>query len=122
MIKPGSITIAGPSPPVSSYSIVPADSSTSRVIVRLLKQMATQEGQPDGDGPVVAADEGLVVPAGQADELFAPTPLPGVDRGPGKRGAVVVVDEHQKRTPDAGGEGTRPTRIACDCRGHRERA
>jgi hypothetical protein len=66
-----------------------------------------QQGQLDVDGLFVTAQEGLAVPGGQADDFPAGRPLPGADGGAGKSGIVLVVGEHQQRTPDAGGRSDR---------------
>jgi hypothetical protein len=58
----------------------------------------TQEGQLGLDGPFVTAHKGLVVPAGQANELGVGTRVPARTAGPGKRNAVIVEGEHQQGT------------------------
>src|SRR4051812_18209215 len=61
-------------------------------------EVRAQERQLERDRVFVAAEEGLVVPAGTADELAAWSAFGRVDSGTGKRRLIIVVDHDQQRT------------------------
>src|SRR6266496_6513170 len=68
----------------------------------MIKQVPAQEGQLGPGGLLVSVHEWRVVPAGQADQLAAGCSLRRVGGGPGERGLVLVADEDEQRSPDAG--------------------
>ena len=70
--------------------------------------MPAQEGQFSLDGPLVAAQERLVVPAGHPDQLGARRPPGRPDRGCGQHRLVLVADQDQQRAPDPGRVPSRP--------------
>jgi hypothetical protein len=59
----------------------------------MIEQVPPQEGQFGLDGPLVAAEERLVVPAGYPDQLAPRRTARRADRGPGQRGPVTVADQ-----------------------------
>src|SRR3954471_22695104 len=61
-------------------------------------EVRAQERQLELDGLFVAVEEGLVVPAGPADELAPWSAFGRVDSGTGKRRLIIVVDHDQQRT------------------------
>ena len=71
-------------------------------LVGPVEQVSTQERQLGFGGLFVAAQEGLVVPAGHPDEFAAGRSLRGADGGLGKCGLILVADEHQQRAQHAG--------------------
>src|SRR5450755_1022801 len=97
MSSPCRNTSVGPSPPVSSYSIAPADSSiwlivtlstcvrngTSRTMV---DEVAAQERQLGFHYLLVAGEERLVVPARDSEQLRVRCSLRRADGRPRERG------------------------------------
>jgi hypothetical protein len=71
----------------------------------MANQVPAQESQFGLDGPLVAAQERLVVPPGQPDRLTPGSAARRADAGLGQRGLVLVADQDQ--FSQSGGTGRR---------------
>jgi hypothetical protein len=116
---------------VSSYSIVPADSSISFMPVRPargtrggvagairspVEQVAPEEGQFGLGSLPVTGQERLVVPTGQVHQLTEWCAGRRADSGFGKSGLVLVADQDQEGAPHLGRIAAGPVEAGAQCR------